>query len=184
MPTRKMPVVWSTGIGGAGVSVFYSPFGVDMTTELATFFNAIKSNFPAGITIACDNAGDKIDDASGELTGSWTDGTSWTLGGGSGSFWPAGAGGRVVWKTSGVNRGRRIRGTTFLVPLTVGSYETDGSLLSTSISTMANAATAYFDTSILTNCAPSVWSRTHGIQADITGRTVPDRVAVLRSRRD
>jgi len=37
MPLRKVPVAWQTGVGGSGVSVFFSPFGSDATVELAAF---------------------------------------------------------------------------------------------------------------------------------------------------
>lgn len=95
---------------------------------------------------------------------------------------PAGA--RVEWRTDAIVSGRRLRGRTFVVPLTTACYEANGSLAAGIMATINSAATAFRDDSFFTDVSPTIWSRTHGIQADITSHILPDEVAVLRSRRD
>ena len=96
----------------------------------------------------------------------------------------AASGARIEWRTSAVVAGRRLRGRTFLVPVYAGAYETDGTLSETAKATLASAAVKYWDTSLLTAAQPAVWSRTHGIMADIVSALIPDSVSILRSRRD
>ena len=184
MAMRKMPVVWSTGIGGTGVSVFYSPFGVDMTTELGTFFNAIKGYFPNAVTWDVPGSGDVIDDASGHVTGAWTAGTaaSITATGGAVSY-PAGTGTYVRWQTAGIVNFRRVRGRTFLCPLVIGGFDTTG--------TIAVATQTAFQTAANTLVASGkmlVWHRnaplaTDGSSHAVIAAVVPDKVASLRTRR-
>jgi hypothetical protein len=184
MATRKMPVVWSTGIGGAGVSVFYSPFGVDMTTELATFFNAIKSNFPNAVTWDIPGSGDVIDETTGLITGAWTAGTAATITatGGTGSY-VAGTGAFVRWQTNGIVNGRRVRGRTFLDPLVVGAFDANGTIATAALGGLQPAATA-----LAASGKMLIWHRPTPGGADgsthaVVAGTVPDKVSSLRTRR-
>lgn len=95
-----------------------------------------------------------------------------------------GVGARVVWNTSGIFGGRRVRGSTFIVPLTIGSYEGAGQITAGVIATMQGAANT------LAGFGPDgmfIWSRpqpgTPGEAQTVTGAIAPDRVSWLRSRR-
>nr|CRY96518.1 hypothetical protein [uncultured prokaryote] len=92
----------------------------------------------------------------------------------------------VNWRTSDVRNGRRIRGRTFLVPLSGSAYDTTGTLATstlTSVRAFADAITGTdFDSEF------GVWARpingSGGVFASVDSYSVPDKAAVLRSRRD
>ena len=80
MPVRKVPVSWNTGVGGSGVSIFYTIDSVDVTPALGTFFNALKGFFPPAVTWQIPAAGDTLDISSVKSVGGWSGGTSATTG--------------------------------------------------------------------------------------------------------
>src|ERR1043166_2204834 len=118
---RRVAVQWTTGIGGTGLSVFYTLDPVDVTTELGTFFGAIKSQFPNVVTWQVPSTGDMLDSETGVLVGGWSGGTGATTiaAGGTGAY-VAGTGALIRWGTGSVVAGRRLRGRTFLCPLLTG----------------------------------------------------------------
>lgn len=181
---RKVPVAWTTGIGGTGVSVFYSGETDDLTTNLATFFNAIKSSFPNAVTWTIPAAGDKINDEDGALAGAWVGGTGATITGtgGSGAY-VAGTGAYVRWVTGAVVGRRKLQGRTFLCPLMITSFDAFGTINDTEKTAMQNAATTLAATDKLI-----IWHRPSPGGSDGTNRlvlagVVPDKVTSLRSRR-
>lgn len=97
---------------------------------------------------------------------------------------PAGA--VVTWRTNDLRNGRRIRGRTFLVPMASTSFQDDGTLVNGAISGLQDFADTLMGGSLDGDLG--VWSRPQGgsggVFATVTGYTVPDMVAVLRSRRD
>lgn len=184
MASRKVPVVWSTGIGGAGVSIFYTPFGSDATVELGTFFNAIKAFFPNAVTWDIPASGDVIDETTGLITGAWTAGTaaSITATGGAVSY-PAGTGGYVRWQTAGIVDGRRVRGRTFMCPLVIGGFDTTGTIAVATQTGIQTAATTLVGSGkLLIWHRPPAGAATGSTHAVIAA-TVPDKVSSLRTRR-
>lgn len=184
MPMRKVPVVWATGVGGAGLSVFYTPFGSDATVELGTFFNAIKTLFPNAVTWDIPGSGDVVDEATGFLTGAWTGGTAATItatGGATG--YAGGTGAYIRWQTAGIVGTRRVRGRTFLCPLLTAAYDAAGTLDPTRQATMQTAATTLAGSGkLLIWSRPSATNPSGSSHAVLAG-TVPDKVASLRTRR-
>lgn len=184
MPVRKIPVTWNIGIGGAGVSIFYTIDSVDVTPALGTFFNAVKGLFPPAVTWQVPNAGDTLDIASGKIVGGWSGGTSATIAGTSAAPYVAGTGAYVRWLTSGVINGRRVKGRTFLCPLNNGLFDANGTIVDTSVTTMQTAVNALAGTGML-----NVYSRPHpkgalnGQLSLVSAGVVPDKVTSIHSRR-
>jgi hypothetical protein len=175
-----------TGGGVVGPSVMTFHFlgtATGMTADLFTFYDTIKTRLPSIVTVSIPNSGDEIDSATGELTGSWTDGTATAVAGLGTAQCPQGVGCRVVWNTNGFLAGRRVRGSTFLVPLDASMYSTLG-LLSASRSQIEGAAAALVTA---TSGDMVVFSRpkagTPGGYSSITSSTVPNKISTLRSRR-
>lgn len=181
---RRVPVAWTTGIGGSGLSVFYSADPDDATASLGTFFNAIKASFPGAVQWTIPSSGDKVDVATGQLTGAWTGGTAATiLATGGANVYPAGTGGYVRWQTPLVVGGRRVRGRTFLCPIINDQFDSGGTLNNTTVTNWQTAANALVSAGKIV-----VWHRpspggSDGIAATVTGAVVPDRVTSLRTRR-
>jgi len=177
-------VSWGGATGLPGVSVFYAPFGADAGADLMTFFNAIKAFFPSGLTWQIPTSGDVITDGNGELTGAWTAGTGGTVvGTGAGSY-AAGVGAYVNWQTGTIVDQRRLKGRTFLAPLIVGAYDSTGTIVNASLTTMQTAASVLAASTHLT-----VWHRPEtstsndGSSGLVTAGLIPDQVTSLRTRR-
>ena len=153
-----MRVTWDgTGVVGPGVTTLY--FSGSMTgipASVSTFFNAIKSVIPAGLTITVPSSGDVVDEATGELTGAWSaTGGSSIATTGTANF-AQGVGARIVWNTAGVFLGRRVRGSTFVVPIVASAYDSGGLVGTTVVATLQTAADALV---AAVSTAFKVWSR-------------------------
>lgn len=183
---ERIRVTWSgSGVVGPGLTTFFftQPTGA-LPSAVRTFFSSLAALFPPSVTIQVPNNGDLIDEATGALAGTWTVGSTpaAVVGSSAGAF-QLGVGAQVRWRTAGIVGGRRSVGSTFLVPATGGAFDTDGTLQSTSVTLIQNAANAL----IVASPNLAVWSRPKGIRSGVahvvTAATVPDRPSWLRSRR-
>jgi len=184
----RVRVTWSgTSIVGPGVSTFYTTgTGAALNAALKTYFTAITSAFP-NLKGQWDFAagGESIDSATGALVGAWGGSSSASIVMASpNASWVSGVGARVVWDTNTFANGRRVRGSTFMVPLQQSAYDADGTLTGSFVTLIQTAANAL----ITTVPQLTVWSRptpAHPIggASPVTSATVPDKVSWLRSRR-
>ena len=191
----RLRVPWGgSSVIGGGLSTFYYPSGSTtstITAQVNTFFTAIKDQFPQGTSWSIPATGDLIDEATGELTGAWSGGTSAVITStATATTYTAGAGARVRWDTSNIYGGRRVRGATYLIPLRGPGYDTDGTIAAATLTTLSNAAAA-----LVSATQPMlIWSRPKlndagtaverpGQAFFATASTVPDKVSTLRSRR-
>lgn len=182
----RMRVTWtgSTVVGG-GVSTFYSTVPTSgFKTAVAAFFTAVAGLVPTTCTWTIPSSGDTINDDSGDLSGTWSEaGADSTVVSTLAGAYPNGVGARVVWRTSGIRGGRRVTGSTFIVPLASGSFQADGTLTDANVTTIKNAATT------LLGAVPlRIFSKPHpgtddGLSSPVISVTVPDKVTWLRSRR-
>lgn len=106
--------------------------------------------------------------------------------GGGSSGYSAASGAVINWNTGAVHQGHKVRGRTFLVPLAGGAYEADGTLSATPLGQIRAAASTLAGSSpklvILSHKGPL--GGTSHLEAEVQNATVPDKAAVLRSRRD
>lgn len=184
-----------SAVVGQSVMTFYSlsaTSGLPAATK--TWLDALKANFPPSLVFTVPNGGDSIDDSTGQLTGVWSQGTGGTVTGtGVGGFLQ-GTGVRIVWNTNGITGGRRVKGSTFLVPLMGTDFDSSGRLQPTSLTALQGPTTTF-----LTGQSPNlvVWSRPvaahvkngvsvparSGSSSPILSYTIPTFVSTLRSRR-
>jgi hypothetical protein len=184
MSIRKIPVAWQTGVGGSGVSVFYSPFGTDLTADLGTFFNAIKALFPGSVTWDIPSSGDVIQESDGIITGAWTAGTPASIVATGAGNYVGGTGAFVKWQTAGVVGGRRVKGRTFMCPLLATCFDSTGTIASTSLTTLSVAAAALSGSGKMVIWhRPTTKAAANGSQHAVVGSSVPDKVTSLRTRR-
>lgn len=168
-----------------GVATFYSEVAVpSAVADVAAFWDDVKALLPTGLTVTIPGSGDVIDDTDGALVGTWSEGSDTQVVGTTNSPYAAGVGARVIWRTNGVRNRRRVRGSTFLCPLVVGCYDSQGTLDASQLTTISTAAGVLASGGQL-----RIWSRpTTPTAADGTSNLVlsaqvPDRVTALRSRR-
>jgi hypothetical protein len=143
---------------------------------------AVDELIPGQITVTVPSEGREINDLTGDLVGYWTDGVPINDSNALTQAFAGPAGACINWLTNGVVEGRNVRGRTFLVPLFASAYETDGSLVTGTLTIIRNAATALVNAGVL-----KIWSRPRtGIPGSswlVVSSRVNDRVSVLTSRR-
>lgn len=172
---------------GPGISTFYAvgTDGAALAAAVWDFFTSIKDEFPIGVTWTRPTGGETVDDNTGEINGTWTGGTGGTLSGTDSGPFARGVGMRIVWETAGVTGGRRVRGSTFLVPLGASRYQSDGSIIDARVTNVLTAGNALVTAMagalvILTRNTPAHSGTSH----EVTSVTVPDKTTWLTTRRD
>lgn len=199
------PALWklvyklNPGAGLPGYSTLYfdgGPLGSPVSPQAASdaagvfwkaaFGGSTGPMLPSGIIMTWPTSADAIRADNGELITSLpVTPPSAFSGSGSGAY-AAGVGGCVTWRTGATLNGVRVRGRTFVVPYSQSAYDTGGTLADAHRTSVNNAATVLAgDASNLV-----VWHRpttpggTDGVAFDVSGATMTDKAAQLRSRRD
>lgn len=156
--------------------------------RVRAFFQTLNGLLPESVRIAVEPDVDVVEDSTGELIDSLNAGQIATVSGAvPGSF--SGPSGAVVnWRTGGIRNGRRIRGRSFIVPLSSSIYSNAGILTAgaqDALQTAANALAASSGTpDLMVYARPTSAGATDGQSSVVTSATVPSLIAVLRSRRD
>jgi len=178
---------WNGFVGGPGVTTLYWDIAA-ATPNLAawnTFLSAIAARLPAVVVLQSQSSGDVLDDVTGNIIGSWTGAAQAAVPGTAVGAYTAPSGACINWRTAGIVGGHRVRGRSFLVPLSGASYDTDGSLLAAALTTLRGAL-ATFQAAASPNLL--VWHRPvgggGGDSFAVNAADIPDKAAILRSRRD
>lgn len=186
----KMVSVWTGFAGAPGYTNLYAHHNGVSAQEVANqfaddihdFWNTVNGYVPAVVDITVGPSWQSIDIESGDVLDEGTVETppASVAGNLAGGF-AGNVGLALNWQTGTFIKGRRLKGRTYLVPLG-GIFEGDGTPSASSIAAIGDAATALLEGS--SNMA--VWHRPKagagGSWAQITGVTITDRAAVLRSR--
>jgi len=179
-------VPWTGGgVTGGGLSTFYfEAASSGFVADVKTFFDTIKSAIPNSISISVPDSGDIIGDTDGALNGVWSEtGTGGSVAGTSSATWAGGVGYRVVWSTAGVFQNRRVRGSTFICPISTAAYDAQGTIEPVTLAAHRTAAS----TLVAQQPDMRIWSRPRpGVAGEsnaVTSATIPDAVSWLRSRR-
>lgn len=193
MTISRVTALWTGFNGAPGYTNFFFATAADasvadsLTAAVRTFFGDLTSMLPDSVTINVSGEVALIDEGSGVLesyVNANAEPTSVT-GAQPGAF-SAPSGAVVNWNTDTVNRGRRVRGRTFLVPLSNAVYQSDGTISNSYLPDLREAAATLMTNTVGTPLV--VWSRPRdgsgGVSAIVTSAGVPDMAAVLRSRRD
>lgn len=195
----KVTIDWSGFPGGPGYTNLYlrdftGSGAIDQTivdsavTKVDALLTAMRTRIPTTVITGVSPTIEAIEETDGSLQGFWTGSPAAPAGGGGGSAYSAPSGACISWYTSTVRNNRRIRGRTFIVPLATSAYEADGSLLGTFLTAMNTALTAFVGTGAAADAG--VWARpsgpgaTDGQWALTTSFRLPDKAAILTSRRD
>lgn len=193
MAISRVTAVWSGFMGSPGyTNFFFDAFGggdqVDLeVARVRSFFDAMQLRLPADVSIQVSPEAAILDEVTGELIGYANAGTTPSpVNGSAAGAYSAPSGGIVSWQTDTVAKGRRLRGRTFVVPLSNGAYEDNGTLSLEAIGDLTDGAESIIGDG--TGPELVIWSRPDGSVAGsigaVTGFRVPDLAAVLRSRRD
>ncbi len=186
---QRLRVTWTGSVTiGGGLSTFYcSTSGDPLAAGVTAFFTSLAGITSNQVSWTIPFSGDLIEDTTGQLTGTWTEGagTPSTVPATNAGLSVMGVGVRVVWNTGGMTRGRRVRGSTFLTGLTGDSFDGAGAVTSARITTVQNAANTLRSTvpTLRIVSPPTSILAADGKSSVVVSATVPDKVSWLRSRR-
>lgn len=193
MDMIRITARWTGFPGGPGYSNFFFAGGGGLISDVGQVADRVMSAFSeittwlaSGTRIELEPEAAIVDSDTGVVSDfAQVDNDTAVVAGGNANY--AGPTGAVVnWRTNDLRNGRRIRGRTFLVPLTGATFDVDGTLNGGALEDI----NAFADTlrGVDLDSELGVWSRpvggSGGVFATVTNHNVPDMAAVLRSRRD
>lgn len=179
---------WNGFSGAPGLSTFVfrtdSGSAESNANLVRESFQLISGVLKNGWTVQVLPEVQEFDPATGDLTGiQIIDTPDPVLGSSPGQQFAAGVGARVRWLTDAIVNGRRLYGSTYIVPMTSNWYDGDGTIAAEALTVLQAFASNLEGGGGVADDEFAVWSPTGGIVADVTGYIVPDRVSWLRSRR-
>jgi hypothetical protein len=183
---REILVDWTTASGAGKVSVLWfgtSTAVASQRTALGTMLGSVDGGLDNGVSWSIRQSGREVDDATGGLTGVWSDAASHTgTGGVAGEPVPDAAMMLFRWHTDHIVNGRFLQGRTFIPGLSDGNM-VDGNLSSAQVTNMAS----FGQTLIAAAVQVGVWHRptsgSGGVFWAADTCTVWEELAVLRRRR-
>jgi hypothetical protein len=194
MAVYRVKIRWSGFTGSPGYTVLHFDAPTAATTagaqavydHVRTFCTYVASALPTPVQLTTDSNVEVIDQTTAQLQDIFqvTGGTGQS-GGNTGGF-SASTGACITWETGEIKNGRRVRGRTFLVPLSGSMYDTDGTLTSAALTDLQEGAAFLagggFSFGILSR--PSSQGAADGSFHTVTSGRISDKTAMLRSRRD
>lgn len=210
MPTHllRYKVEWTGFTGAPGYTNlffgdegdFYTPEDVSQpVAKIDAFLNALNTKLPPSATTKLNHTVETIRVSDGALTDFDTAASfSRATGTGTGNY-SAASGACVSWYTDGIRSGRRVRGRTFLVPLAGNALGPNGTLDDATVGTLQSAANDLIAPTASgarlyvfarptpikdASGKPTGAYNADGVAFPVTSARVPDKVAILRSRRD
>jgi hypothetical protein len=196
----KVQAIWEGFQGAPGYTNWYGISDGDaaaaanaLAPRMRTFFAAMTGVLPSGSSIKVQRLYQVIDSLTGRITAEANlTADPATVNGTQAAAYAAASGAVVSWETGAFNDlGHRVRGRTYLVPLT-NTYQSNGTLADVNLTAFQAAATAAIGGTggLIVYSRPRKANPEKGIpKADgqvnlVTAATVKDKAAVLRSRRD
>lgn len=189
----RLTVSWTGFAGSPGYSVLHHYSSGDPQNG-TIFYNAVQTMFatfvsymPDDVKITVEPEMQVIESTTGELVDVFNvEVPGAVLTGIQPGAYSAPSGAVINWSTATIRNGRRLRGRTFLVPLSGAEYSASGQL---SDITRGNLQGAVDEFATGTVTSPSIFGRptqigNDGVYGPITGGRVSSMVAVLKSRRD
>lgn len=183
---------WSIPNAGPAVTTFHAQATLSgdaqqFADRVRGLFLALQGRIPDEVAVTFDSEVTYINTATGVLESATAVTPPAIVAGGYAGGWASGSGGRIVWGTGEIRNGRRVRGTTFIVPLGGAEYAPSGRLTGGTVAALQAAADAYLSGMGADGNPVYVYSRPipgrAGATSEVTVATVPETVATLRSRK-
>lgn len=184
--TSGLPGLHTTYWKGASSSPVAAD-ALDVVARVRAFWNAVITLLPTGLTVACNQPVDILDETTGILVGQLPAGSPATVTGTGGAQLPRASMMLLRYQTATIISGRRLQGRSFIGPC-ANTTNTGGTVTPASQTTLITAS-AQLNTGA-TSSILQVWHRptaaapTSGAVAGVTSYATNTEFAVLRSRRD
>jgi hypothetical protein len=171
----------------------WNPSGTQAAVNaVRVFWDALGGYLPDELKLTVNPVIDVYDQATGQLTASYVAGTApaQVTGRATGSY-AGGVGFKVVWNTGQIRNGRRVKGSTFVVPGASNAFGLTGTVLP-AVVVAVNAAAAQLISGLNAGGTPlAVWSRPRdtpsvraGYSTEVTQGSTSSKSAIMRGRRD
>lgn len=156
--------------------------------RVRAFFASIAGLYPSAVVVTVEPEVDVIEHTTGQLVNSLPGKQTAPVPGTTAANFSAPVGAVINWGTGTIRNGRRLRGRTFLVPLSNTAFDTTGTLSDAARSTLSTSAAALAANTgtpdLFVYGRPTAKGASDGVLGVVTSSSVPDMGAVLRSRRD
>lgn len=176
-------VNWAIPNAGPAQSSFHVTSATEanatqIALDIRTLYNALAGGIPNEVTVSFEPVANIIDTPTGQITAQLTVSPPADVVGLATGTWAAGTGARIDWLTSRYLNGRNVRGRTFIVPLAVNSFGTDGRVVPTSVANLTSAGNDLIDDLIGHGTSLCVYSRP---RPGVPGTLTPVEIAAGRS---
>lgn len=193
---------WSGTSGGPGVTqmAVYGDVGgawgasssQAAVNAVRQFWDSLKALLPDELKLQVSPVIDDYDTVSGDLVGSYVAATAPVqVVGTSAQSYVGGAGAKITWNTGQIRNGKRVKGSTFIVPIASTVFGPTGTVSAGSILTINTAAAAMLSQLAAGGSTMAVWSRPGppskpraGFSTQVISGTCNVKSAILRGRRD
>lgn len=193
---------WDGTSGGPGLTQIAILGGPEFTAGLAAsatnamrnFWDAQKSLLPDELKLTVSPIVDVYNDSNGELVASFSSASvPAVVAGLSAGGYAGGVGYKVNWNTGVIRNGRRVRGSTFVVPAALTNFSATGTVAPATQGTVNTASQALIAALVSAGCPMVVWSRPlivekavtrPGASAGVIGGATGAKSAIMRGRRD
>lgn len=195
MALYRVKAAWNGFSGAPGYSIFHFDAAVEANAlgaqnaaaAVDLFYDGLTMYLPTGVSVGVESAVEVIDTPTGQLLDVLsTPALAANVGNATGNYSSA-AGACITWNTVGVKNGRRVRGRTFIVPLSAaGCFENNGTLANGFITHLVGKGQALIDgdSDFHVYSRPSSTGASDGSSHTVAGVRVADKTAILKSRRD
>ena len=168
-----------------------SPDTTAAATAITAWLNGVMDISLAAVTAKLQSTVEVVNEADNSITGAVVVPAQTAQSGSAavGSGFGAGVGARVRWQTAAFRNGRRVVGTSFIVPMWADYFESDGTIKAAAITLLQNASNTLLTALTAADAVLGVYSRptavgaNDGVISSVTGATIPDQVSWLTSRR-
>lgn len=192
---NQYKALWQIPGAGPSVSTFHGGDAATtvsgaqaMADSVRAFFAAIAGWLPNEVVVTFESEVTRLQTETGQLVASTAVTPPASVQGTGTGVWAAGSGARVVWQTDAIRNGRRVVGSTFIVPVVGNVFSLSGTVtqtVATALDTAAeNLITALDAQPTVSLC---VYSRPRpgvpGAVSPVISATVPALAATLRGRK-
>jgi hypothetical protein len=193
---------WSGTSGGPGLTQMallgaaggeWNPSATQAAVNaVRAFWDGQKANLPDELKLNVLPVIDVYDTVSGDLTASYVAGTvPVTVQGTGAGGYAGGVGVKLTWNTGQIRNGRRVRGSTFIVPIISGLFSTTGTVTGAVQTTISTAGQSLISALNAAGTPLAVWSRPFngpnprvGFATEVIQGVCSSKSAILRGRRD